>query len=227
MRHIPKSNVGSSQTLAQVVLEAWLSENASNIESAIKSGRAKALWDEAFQLYSFPKPKIKAALLEEQFFVCCYCNKAIAANPKSTIEHFLPKSIYHNHVFNYENLFAACDGAKGDEDFRPSVHCDAEGAKGGKDPTKVGILSPSTIEIEKQFDFTENGKMAGKTALAVSTINELNLNHEKLVINRRRAIEEFDMEDDPLEPYQDMADGKYKLSSFCSAISFIKKKLES
>ena len=52
----------------------------------------------------------------------------------------MPKSIFRNEMFAYRNLYAACNGRKSDNNYNPrELHCDAEGAKGNKNPD---ILNP-------------------------------------------------------------------------------------
>lgn len=58
---------------------------------------------------------------QEQCFMCCYCMQTITPN-NSTIEHFLPESLYKEEVANYHNLFLACSYSKGKP--KKYRHCD-------------------------------------------------------------------------------------------------------
>jgi uncharacterized protein (TIGR02646 family) len=67
------------------------------------------------------KDEFRKTVANEQSFICCYCTQIITAN-NSTIEHFLPESIYTEEVANYFNLFLACNYSKGKP--KKFHHCD-------------------------------------------------------------------------------------------------------
>jgi uncharacterized protein (TIGR02646 family) len=107
------------------------------------------------------------------------------------IEHFLPKETYKPHeVFEYKNLFAACNGGERDSNYKPRVpHCDS--AKSDKDPTKTGIISPLSIDCHTHFLYLENGAIQDKTPLGKSTIESLKLDCKRLNTLRKAAIETY------------------------------------
>jgi len=49
------------------------------------------------------------SLRAEQYHVCCYCEVEITEN-NSHIEHMAPRSIRPDHVYDYNNLAASCNG---------------------------------------------------------------------------------------------------------------------
>ena len=94
--------------------------------------------DENGSYYS--KEELREVLFKEQFGLCCYCMNAIKNEPLYTkIEHFLPKETYNpKEVFEYKNLFAACNGGEKDTNYKPRIlHCDSE--KGNKNPNEIEI----------------------------------------------------------------------------------------
>lgn len=71
---------------------------------------------------------LKKSLVEEQGFICCYCERRIGANKKLTdcdIEHFMPRNpdssmpvaqqaICRAAQLDYFNMFASCEGELAD-----------------------------------------------------------------------------------------------------------------
>lgn len=232
MKYIAKNINEDIKTPAQTELENWYAANESSITNAIANGHSgKHIWDNmAFKLWDFPKSSIRGKQLDEQYQICCYCNRLIVGEAQM-FEHFEPKEVYKSLIFNYHNLFVCCDGSKNSSN--KAKHCDQPGGgKANKDPETFGILSPNTSGIEKQFDFKSDGEIIGLTPLAQSTINELSLNHSKLKEHRKTAIKAYyekdDFSKDPLLPFLDPSDGqdnKYVLLSYCSALACIRKKV--
>jgi RNA polymerase-binding transcription factor DksA len=68
--------------------------------------------DVAKQLKEQINIELDQSLLAEQGSICCYCGKRIPENNVFVREHFKDKSGNQESVFNYENLFAACEGGK-------------------------------------------------------------------------------------------------------------------
>ena len=75
---------------------------------------------------------LRRILLEEQGYICCYCMSRINCD-NSKIEHFKPQKKYRKLQLEYKNLFLACLGGKGKEQF-----CDT--AKGDKELKKINLL---------------------------------------------------------------------------------------
>lgn len=93
------------------------------------------------------KQFVKAALLAEQKYICCYCENRIDAQT-SHIEHLLPQSSYPQKQLDYLNLLASCeaDGKK--------AHC---GHK--KDRQRVPITPLDTNEPNQHFVFAADGNI--------------------------------------------------------------------
>ena len=181
--------------------------------------------DENGSYYS--KEELREALFKEQFGLCCYCMNAIKNEPLSTkIEHFLPKETYKpNEIFEYKNLFAACNGGEKDTNYKPRIlHCDSE--KGSKKPHEVGILSPLDItdsanDGTTHFLFLEDGQIIHKTKLGETTIKALNLKCKRLILLREAAIETY-LYDETLDFKHEIAQLSIPkngyLVAFCGAI---------
>ncbi len=51
------------------------------------------------------KTKVKELLLNEQSFICCYCQQRIKADKQTTIEHFIARDVDPTKMFDYDNIF--------------------------------------------------------------------------------------------------------------------------
>ncbi|OWT47530.1 HNH endonuclease [Bacillus sp. K2I17] len=56
----------------------------------------------------YTHPIIKKALLKETKGKCAYCESSFTATDHGHIEHILPKSIFPNRIFEWDNLTLAC-----------------------------------------------------------------------------------------------------------------------
>ncbi|MFZ2727472.1 MAG: retron system putative HNH endonuclease [Methylococcaceae bacterium] len=119
------------------------------------SGKEKtAVWE---KLSGDDKKSVKKSLLQEQGYICCYCQKEIEVNKFTIIEHLESRKTSPIKMFNYDNMLACCDG--GDEDRanesvknipkaqRTPVYC---GAK--KDNSSLPI-SPLDTQCENHFKY--------------------------------------------------------------------------
>ncbi|EIJ41363.1 TIGR02646 family protein [Beggiatoa alba B18LD] len=87
---------------------------------------------------------LRKQLLEEQGYICCYCQSRINLveneMPKMKVEHFKPKSKYKDLELDYRNLLASCLGNSNSE-----THCDSK--KLGKELEEVP--NPESKEFEQ------------------------------------------------------------------------------
>jgi uncharacterized protein (TIGR02646 family) len=99
MRTIIKQKRCNSVTL-------WLWKERHTLYNDYKNIAVKidTIWD---KLPQDIKNELAEQLLKEQGYICCYCGQRIDRNTMA-IEHFNPKSIYRNEIFDYANLFASC-----------------------------------------------------------------------------------------------------------------------
>lgn len=174
----------------------WREANAEDIQRLINEGKTG---DDLWNIFpsslarevvenDYSKAQLRQALLEEQFFICCYCNDEIKDDSNRTkVEHFLPKETFLDDTFNYGNLHLACNG--GERESPVMLSCDS--AKKDKNPNTKGILSPLLDNVHEHFQYRENGSIMGKTAIGITTVTELNLNCSRLQLRRKEAFEAY------------------------------------
>lgn len=171
--------------------------------------------------HDYSKAQLRTALVKEQFFLCCYCQDTIKGEALDTkVEHFLPKESHKSNTFDYQNLFAACNGGERDPlKYRP-VHCDS--FKGAKVPDEKLICNPLEMDVHKHFSYTEHGTIEGKTEKGWATIKFLELDCTRLRLRRKKAIEQFIYEEE--RDIQELIDEAIEVSengehtAFCMAI---------
>lgn len=103
MRHIVK-NIALASTF-----ETWKDDFDINPTLIQTSSSSKELWDWFGRTFPVEKNNLKEALLKEQGYICCYCGQELENGIPTAIEHFRPKSVYKNLIFDYNNLMASCD----------------------------------------------------------------------------------------------------------------------
>ena len=142
----------------------------------------------------YAKSLLRRTLLEEQGYLCCYCNRALADAHTTIIEHFHPKglSIYRHQVFDYQNLFACCDGGEREKSKPRETYCTLY--KGNNDPLfPVSTISPLEAGCEDLLEYDEQGQIhaINKDARAEHTIAFLNLGAKSLQLQRKAAINTY------------------------------------
>ena len=127
---------------------------------------------------------VHQSLLEEQGYICCYCERQIRESGSHT-EHFRPKRFGDLQV-DYANLLCSCE-----RDLKAGVpyHCGVL-----KDDwfDENLLVSPLTENCEDRFLFTGSGEILPRQdedEAATTTIARLGLNVEKLKAMRAKAIE--------------------------------------
>lgn len=125
------------------------------------------------------KDDLRQILLEDQGYICCYCQKRIPENilPKSKIEHFLCQELYKNKVFDFRNLFIACNGKIGEVET-----CDT--AKSSAVLTSINLLDS---DLSHYFKYTKQGVIySGEKPinedLRILNLNDQNLKKERIAI---------------------------------------------
>ncbi len=210
----------------------WKSANQEKIDKLISGGKSgDVLWKEFPSRLSrdvvendYSKAQLRVALVQEQFYICCYCNDSIKGDSKTKIEHFLPRAKYKDVIFDYQNLIAACDGGENETDptlLNPrALHCDSK--KSNEDPSQIQLVTPFDIDAHTDFYFTENGEIRSNTQQGKNTIAFLNLDCKRLNLRRKKVIEtylyDFETEDidAQIEEVSEPINGK--LQAFCTAI---------
>jgi uncharacterized protein (TIGR02646 family) len=127
------------------------------------------------------KAIVKTALMEEQGYICCYCEQELVATD-SHIEHLLPQDSYPDKALDFSNMLCSCqDQIKKGE----PRHC---GNLKGDDELEI---SPLDEDCESYFKYTYDGYIEPINEKAQTTIKKLGLDIAKLNAQRREAIEPF------------------------------------
>jgi len=179
---------------------AWKKQEKATLERYISEGtKGEIIWDyfpsscppignqEEYLIY-YSKSELKEAILNEQGFICCYCNQTIKNDHNTSIEHLQDKASSPNLTLEYKNLLASCNGGQKDPAPR-ELHCDA------KKKDKILSLSPLDELTELQLYFSVNGKIYHNCEKGKCTIKRLNLAISKLERLRKEAIEPFIFDD--------------------------------
>jgi len=152
----------------------------------------KALANEDWQpgydnLSGKPKEALKDALMEEQGYLCCYCEHRLTLED-SHIEHLRPQSDSTVDPLDFANMLCSCQNQLNKGDPR---HCG--NLKGDWFDTLL-LVSPLDSDCENRFSFTGNGAikpLLPTDTAATETLNRLGLNIPKLNALRASAIEPF------------------------------------
>jgi uncharacterized protein (TIGR02646 family) len=151
---------------------------------ALESDDWKPNWDN-FQAPQ--KSNLHESLLQEQGFICCYCGMEISKQ-KSHIEHLKPRKTYPEEALNYKNLLASCQRER--EPKEPQ-HCGVKKDEWYDESRMVSPLDPNCADF---FRYSGSGEILptndpGKQDSAVTTIDKLGLNIDKLKNMRSQAID--------------------------------------
>lgn len=152
----------------------------------------KALANEDWQpiyedLSGQPKQAVKNSLMQEQGWLCCYCERRLTDND-SHIEHFRPQSDSTIDSLDYANLLCSCQKRLGKGDPR---HC-GNLKEDWFDETL--LVSPLKADCESRFRYTGDGEISQATPGdedAEQTIIKLGLNIPKLRDMRKEVLEPF------------------------------------
>lgn len=140
---------------------------------------------------SSKKRKLKKYILEnEQFGVCCYCEKEITIDT-SHIEHIKPKSIdVLNLTFDYNNLLVSCEGNHFNEIGDNSKNTCGQFKDDNFDENLFLNLT-LVVNVAEYFTFDSEGFISASqidTAKAEYTLNILNLNGKNNKLAEARKI---------------------------------------
>ena len=133
------------------------------------------------------KKAVKYALMAEQAYICCYCERQLIDND-SHIEHFKPQSDPSVDPLDYSNLLCSCQNQL--EKGEPR-HCGNLKEDWFDNELLISPLKPT---CKNRFSYNGLGHIepAVKQDKAASeTIKQLGLNSPKLRDMRAKAIEPF------------------------------------
>jgi uncharacterized protein (TIGR02646 family) len=162
--------------------------------------------------------KVRSALLEEQYSICCYCMNQITVN-NSHIEHIKPQEKFLSESLNYNNLLASCNGIQDRNE-----NC---GHKKNNWYDANNFLTPLNSDCEKIFTYNITGEMDATSNNGKITINMLDLNSYLLVRARRKAISlsglfdpDFESKKQEMIVYNSTPNSNNKLPAFCMAVIY-------
>lgn len=130
------------------------------------------------------KVATKDALMAEQGYICCYCERRLTPDD-SHIEHFKPQSDKSVDPLDYSNMLCSCQNILSKEE---PLQC---GHRKGNVEIAISPLEPS---CEARFSFTGDGRIDSATpddTAAINTIETLGLAIPKLNASRAMTIEPF------------------------------------
>lgn len=130
------------------------------------------------------KSATKRALMKEQGFICCYCERELREND-SHIEHIEPQKLAPQKDLDFDNMLCSCQ-AEGEP-----LHC---GHAKGNWFDKNMFISPLADDCGECFAFDHSGAINPKSetdTAAHKTIEILKLNIAKLKNMRKNAIVPF------------------------------------
>lgn len=190
-------------------------------------------WQPSWGGLSTPeKPQLHTALLMDQGYICCYCNRRIGpGQERSHIEHIKPQSYYPLNALDYDNLVVSCQG---ENEKRKPVHCGNAKADWPSPSSEMLLVSPLDRDCESAFQFTAIGEINPSTRsrrqeAAAGTIKRLGLGVSKLVAARNSALEGIieglaDYTEDDIQTligYYNGRDENGHYTPYCSAIVYL------
>jgi uncharacterized protein (TIGR02646 family) len=207
MKHIVKTREPLAfvnwKTSKKTEIDKKLAENVSgDIIFSLLLGNPPHPESSATEVVPFYKSNLRQVLLEEQGYICCYCNQGIANNYLTIIEHLNPKGKleFRSQVFEYNNLLACCNGGERDTNKPRETYCTA---KKGDFLLENWFISPLSPECDLFFGYDLQGKIfaLNENNDARKTIEFLGLKAKSLELLKKKAIETYiyDILDDEMD----------------------------
>ncbi|MCX7067620.1 MAG: TIGR02646 family protein [Methylococcales bacterium] len=137
---------------------------------------------------------VKQSLLDEQGFICCYCQQRVEFDENTTIEHFVARENDAVLMFEYDNILACCDGGQKQRTEQQieviPKYCGHEKA------SKTIAINPLDENCEAHFAYSFNPdsleiSVEGLSEQGKNTIEKLNLNTPKLRTLRGETVAGF------------------------------------
>lgn len=171
--------------------EDWKEHSQPNIWSDLPSSKILDERREENIVY-YSKEELRSELINEQGYICGYCQDEIKNDHTSKIEHIKARGReeYRRFTFDYNNLILCCRGVKA---IPPPIerHCDTY--RNNEDL----LVTPLVVNCQSHFRYADNGNIYHLTVEGQDTINKLNLDTPKLINRRKEVIEgwlPFDVE---------------------------------
>lgn len=174
------------------------------VEFAEWKNKANSDWTPTYDdLSGKEKKAVYKNLLEEQGYICCYCECELVDN-NYHLEHMNPQERKVVDPLEFFNMLCSCQRQLKKGDPR---HCGNSKDKWYCDTLFVSPLNP---DCENKFAYTFDGQILPKIETdkaALTTIDKLNLDIDKLTAQRSTAIEAFIDEDISEEELHDFVIG--------------------
>lgn len=169
------------------LLEAWKAQHA----RTLLKKRGPEQW-RRFIKGKKRKIQLHEYLLDEQGYICAYCNRRVHKSmphndEQLRVEHLYPKSKFPSKTLEYENLVGVCFG--NEREPRPrEVHCDVQ-----KSEKELPIsFYPTDPGCEAAFFVSGEGELGSRDPKIQNALTEiLNLNCDKLIGLRKDALDAF------------------------------------
>lgn len=131
-------------------------------------------------VFYYSKAELRTVLVEDQGYICGYCQDSIFNNHTSKIEHIKARSEYPNLIFDFTNIISCCKGEKKNPPPK-ELHCDTF-----RDNSDLQV-TPLDNDCDTHFRYDDLGNIYHETDQGLDTIKKLNLDTPKLN-NRRQAV---------------------------------------
>lgn len=230
-----------SEELEQFELwkSTWQLSKKDLLDNPLLDEQKNEIWK---KLSGKDKINIKQALLNEQGFICCYCQQRIELDKKTIIEHFMARATNPAQMFDYENLFACCDGGDTERQYQneqkiPKAQRIPQYCGSKKDDKEI-CINPLDENCETHFSYSFNPDskevlIEGLTSEGCDTISTLNLGIAKLKTLRGAEIAGYILDGEDyitveeaeilLQKITQKRDGKFQ--PFCAALEHVLKTL--
>lgn len=163
------------------------------------------------------KEAVYQSLLNEQGYICCYCERELIENDYH-IEHLNPQRLHAGDDLDYTNFICSClnQTTRGDP-----LHC------GKLKDNKIISVHPLQSDCQSKFTYTFTGEIDGVDQDTKDTIKNLGLNIDKLNAMRKEALSPFLSDDIDTDELKTFVAGYVSLShngkrnAFCSMIEYL------
>lgn len=174
---------------------AWKRQELPALIALCKKRAGRALYNELQSnlprepeegIHYYSKKQLVQTLLEEQGFLCCYCNRSFDLQAKTEeqaefpieVEHISPIEYEPKRALDYSNLMASCSEGRKEkrnenmnEKRRRSIGLTCNAAR----KSMHLPITPQQPDCESRILYGENGDVFGADEEATTTINLLNL----------------------------------------------------
>ena len=133
------------------------------------------------------KDVLREALLKEQGFICGYCMRKIENDSQAmSIEHYREQCNFPKKDLDFDNMLAVCSGYWNND--TKNTTCDTK--RGSFDKSQQSLtINPFDKNQMAKIQFSTTGKISIDDPIMQEDLDEkLNLNHDILVKNRKKAI---------------------------------------